>query len=187
MHKKAVINPIMWVVVAVAVLMVIFILFSRGAFGLPKITSLTPKASGYNKDTCKDKGVVVSGFVNVVDSAFIDIEPSIKEVTVDEVLIDGQNALIINPFSEGFNYKVTAVDELTNNVLDISTGSGLLTDRQLSTNAPYSVNFIVPDNNCDGAIDDFNLKLKAELSGRDIGKVKTFEKLIRFRNGRVAK
>lgn len=185
-NKKAIANPVMWIVVAVAVLLVIFILFSRGAFGLGKITSLTPKSSGYNEDNCKDIGVVVSGNVNIEDSAIFDLEPSIKEVTVDEVLVNSKKLAI---GVEQFTYEVEASDEITGQKLGRTfTGSGELRSRDnKGISKPYSVSFTIPDNNCDRQIDDFNLKITATLKGKDIGDRATYEKLIRFRQGRIAK
>lgn len=183
-NKKAVMQ---WIFVVIAFAIVLFfVLLSKGIFANPNITSLTPKATGYDKDVCKDIGVVVSGNVNIEDSAVFDLEPSIRDISVDEVLADSKKLLSFGV--EQFTYEVDAIDEITNQRLDVFSGSGeLRSSDNKGISKSYSVNFIAADLNCDSQLDDFNLKIKAELKGDDIGDRKEYEKLIRFRNGRVMK
>ena len=184
-NKKGIIaNPAVWVVAVVAILLVIFILFSRGAFGIGSITSLTQEARGYDKDTCRDIGVVVSGNVNIEDSAVFDLEPSIRDISVDEVLANNKKLLKFGV--EQFTYEVEGIDDVANQRLDVFSGSGELKSADnKGISKPYSLNFISKDLNCDAQIDSFNLKIKATLKGKDIGQRAEYEKLVRFRNGRV--
>ena len=184
-NKKAFMQ---WLFVIIAIVIVLFfILLSRGTFGKPDITSLTNKVSGYDKDKCKDIGVVVSGNVNIEDSAIFDLEPSIRDVTIDEVIADNKKLLKIGV--EQFTYEVEAEDGVTGQKLGRTfTGSGeLRSEDNKGISKPYSLSFISLDNNCDRQIDDFNLKVKAKLKGKDIGDRAEYEKLVRFRNGRVIK
>ena len=183
-NKKGLIQ---WVFIVIAALIIIlFILLSKGVLGIGKAHSLTQPSSGYSQDKCPDMGVVVSGNVNIEDSAVFDLEPSIKNIDVTEVTASGRSLLKFG--IEQFTYEVEAVDEITNQRLDVFKGSGELrgSDNE-GISKPYSVDFIIPDRNCDRSIDDFNIKIKATLKGEDIGERAIYEKLIRVRDGRVIK
>ena len=185
-NKRAIISPIVLIIAIALILVVAFALFSKGAFGFSKAHSLTQKVSGYNEDNCKDIGVVVSGNVNIEDSAVFDLEPSIRDVSVTEVTASGKSLLAFG--TEQFTYEVEAIDEVTNERLDTFRGSGELRSADnKGISKPYSVDFVIADNNCDHRIYYFNIKVKATLMGYYIGEWKEYEKLVRVRGGRVIK
>ena len=184
-HSKK--GVLIWVyaVAAVAIVLGFVLLKSTNVFGFNKAHSLTPPSSGYDEDKCPDMGVLIGGHVNVEDSAVFDLEPSIRDISVDEIRINNKKALNIG--TEQFTYEVTATDEVTQEPLDDFKGSGELRSKDKSISKPYSLNFVIPDMNCDRRLDDFNVQIKATLKGDDIGERKEYEKLIRFRKGSVAK
>ena len=173
-----------WLFVGIAaVLLLGFILFSKGTFAIPSLHSLTPKSAGYTQERCPDIGVVVSGNVNIEDSAVFDLEPSIKGVDVTEIKVNGRDLLAFG--TETFTYKVKGTDTISGSS-DTFSGSGELKsgDNQ-GISKQYSLSYTIPDFNCDRRIDDFNLEIHAELKGEDIGEVKQYDKLIRIRGGDV--
>ena len=176
-----------WIFVGIAVIVVLgFILFSRGAFGLPTLHSLTPKSAGYTKERCADLGVVISGFVNVEDTGWTTLNPSLKSIDVDEILVDGKNKLCFFCTQADFRYVVTGTDTISGSS-DSYKGTGTLRSADnKGISQPFTLNYVLPDNNCDKNLDDFNLELKADLKGDEIGKITTLTKLIRIRNGVVS-
>lgn len=165
--------------------LVLALFLVKGVIAKPG-TSLTNPSAGYDKKTCPDLGVLVGGYVNVEDSAIFDLEPSLKEIKVDEVKVNNQNLLAWG--QEPFTYEVKAFDNPTNNKLGQFSASGILTnaDNQ-GIDKPYSITFTLPDMNCDKRVDDFDLRLEAELKGADIGEVAKQTRLLRFRNGGIQK
>jgi hypothetical protein len=183
-NKKGMATPIIITLIVASVL--IIILFSTGAFS-NTVTSLTPPSAGYDPDKCPDLGVLIAGNIKVTDSSFWELEPSIDEITVDEVKVNNENLLAIG--EEPFTYSVTAFDDVTNNKLGRTfKGTGVLKGNDNSgIGKPYSISFTINDLNCDKSIDNFNVRLEGELTGADIGEVGQFSKLIRFREGRILK
>ena len=175
-----------WIFVGVAMALLLgFILFSKGVFGSPTLHSLTPKSAGYTPEKCKDLGVVVGGFVNVEDSGWTTLNPSLRSIDVDEVLVDGKNTLCFFCAEANFRYVVTGTDSVSGS-LDSYKGTGTLRGADnKGISQPFSLNYVIPDNNCDGRIDSFNLELKAELKGDEVGKKTTLTKLIRVRDGQI--
>ena len=173
-----------WIFAGITIVILLgFIIFSRGAFGLPALHSLTPKSAGYTEERCPDIGVVVSGNVNIEDSAIFDLEPSIKGVDVTEIKANGRDLLSFGV--ERFTYKVKGTDTISGSS-DTFSGSGELRSADnKGISKPYSLSYTIPDFNCDKRIDDFNLEIHVELKGEDIGKVKEYDKLIRIRGGDV--
>lgn len=175
-----------WIFVIIAVvLLVVFILFSKGAFGLPTLHSLTPKSAGYTPERCPDLGVVIGGFVNIEDSGWTTLNPSLKSIDVDELLVDGKNKLCFFCTQADFRYIVTGTDTISGGT-DSFKGTGTLRSADnKGISQPFSLNYQIEDGNCDKNIDDFNLELKADLKGDEVGKTTTLTKLIRIRNGIV--
>ena len=174
-----------WVFVGIAaVLLLGFILFSRGALGLPSLHSLTPKSSNYDKKTCPNIGVTIGGELFIEDSGALTLNPSISSFNVGEIKADGRDLCLFCSETD-FTYTVTGVD-------DISSASdsfkGTATLRSKNNNpipVPYTLNYQVPDFNCDGNIDSFNLKLTAKIKGEDVGDRTEITKLIRIRDGLI--
>lgn len=181
-NKKAITQ---WVFVGVAVVILLgFILFSRGAFALPNLHSLTPKSSNYNPKTCPNIGVVIGGELFVEDSGALTLNPSISSFNVNEVLSDGKELCFFCSEAD-FTYVVTGVDDISG-ASDSFKGTGTLRSKDNEPiPVPYTLNYQSPDNNCDGNIDDLNLKLTAKIKGEDVGDRTEITKLIRIRNGEI--
>ena len=173
-----------WIFAGIAVALLLgFILFSRGAFGLPTLHSLTPKSAGYTQERCPDLGVVIGGFVNVEDSGWTTLNPSLRSIDVDEILVDGKNKLCFFCTQAEFRYVVTGTDALSGSS-DSYKGTGTLRSADnKGISQPFTLNYVLPDNNCDKNIDSFNLELEATLKGDEIGKTTKLTKLIRVRDG----
>lgn len=168
-----------------AIVVFIIILLSTGVLANLDVPSLTEKVPGYTKQQCPDIGVHLAGDVNVEDSAVFDLEPSISSIDVNEVKSNGRSLLQFG--QEPFTYKVTGYRVDTNSALGNSfSGSAILrSGDNEGIDVPYAIDFITPDHDCNGKIDDFDVKLVAELQGADIGDVSSYSKLISFRGGSI--
>lgn len=183
MNKKGIL-PLAGVLAIIIGLVLVIALFATSAFAELSVDSLTPKADGYSKTICPDLGVNMRGKVNVVDSAVFDLEPSLNEISVNEVKVNGRNILAFG--EEPFTYTVEAFTTNNQKVGTEFKGSGILrsSDNQ-GINKDWAISFIVPDHDCNGKIDDFDLRIVAQLQGADIGDVAEQSTLISFRNGGV--
>jgi len=174
------------IIAIVGVVVLALVLFSTGVLGTNfDIPSETPQVDGYNKKDCPDKGLKVSGFVNIEDSAtFFDIEPSIEGIDVSQVKVDGK---LLKFGQEAFTYEVSAFDVETNSQLGITQkGTAILKSKDNEgIDVPYSLVFKLPDNDCNGKLDDFSMKIVAKLKGEDIGDVEEFERLLTFEGGSI--
>tara|TARA_Y100000034_G_scaffold2862_1_gene3528 strand:- start:604 stop:1167 length:564 start_codon:yes stop_codon:yes gene_type:complete len=175
------------IIAIVGILALGLVLFSTGALGMSSLTSETAKIPTYSKASCPDLGLKIEGNVNVEDKAIFDLEPGIKKIDVESVTSGGQSLLAFG--EEPFTYTVKGFDSSTNQKIGgtySGTGNLKKEDNQ-GIDVPYVLSYKIPDNNCDKKIDDFTLKIVAELKGADIAS--GFEKqtkLLKFKNGRVS-
>ena len=163
-------NPIFWIALIIIGIL-IFVPISFGKPGMPNYNPVLPGCKPVNL------GVVVSGNVFVENSALFETEPSIKKTEITEVRA---KQLI---FSEDFQIRVSVIDLISNNV--IATDS--IQDKEIDKDdiiVPYSLSFVMPDNSCDGKIDDFEVLIKTELFSEDPGDVTENKIKLRFVDGR---
>jgi len=174
-----------WVFVGIAVVLLIgFILFSKGALGLPFLHSLTDKVPWWTKEKCPNIGVTIGGELFVEDSGVVTLNPSISSFNVNEVLSDGK-ALCFFCKETDFTYTITGVDDISGASDSFKGMATLKSSDNKPIPVPYTLHYQSPDFNCDGNIDDLNLKLTAKIKGEDVGDRTEITKLIRIRNGEI--
>ena len=185
MNKKG-IMPIAAVMVLVIVVSLIGVLFAKGVFAQNTLPSLTPKSPNYDERSCPNLGVNMVGHINVFDSAVFDLEPSVQEVSIDQVKVNGRS---LQFGTEPFTYEVKAFRTDTNSKVGSTfRGTGLLRDTDNSgINKEYSIFFEVPDQDCNKRLDDFNVNVVAELQGADIGDIPEQSTLIKFQGGAIVR
>lgn len=186
MVKNGINAPI--IVAIVGLFVIVGLLLAKGVIADNTLDSLTPRSSSYSKDSCPDIGVYISGDIKVEDLTSwyaLNLAPSVTQINVDEVKANNVDIFsFLNIGTENYDWKVTAIKG-TNTIVATDKGEGVLSVRDDAIYDSYSLTFRVPDNNCDGRIDDFDVTLEAELSGDDIGISRKVTKLLQFRDGGV--
>ena len=181
-NKKAVTQ---WIFVGIAVLLLlVFILFSKGSFALPSLHSLTPKSANYDKKTCPNIGVTIGGELFIEDSGGVTLNPSISSFNVNEVLSDGKPLCFFCSEAD-FIYTVTGVDDVSGASDSFKGTATLKSSDNEPIPAPYTLHYQIEDSQCDGKIHDFNLKLTAKIKGEEVGDRIELTKLLRIRNGEI--
>ena len=181
-NKRAVTQ---WVFVGIAVVLLLgFILFSKGSFALPSLHSLTPKSANYDKKTCPNIGVTIGGELFIEDSGGVTLNPSISSFNVNEVLSDGKPLCFFCSEAD-VTYTVTGTDDVSGASDSFKGMATLKSSDNKPIPVPYTLHYQSPDFNCDGNIDDLNLKLTAKIKGEDVGDRTEITKLIRIRNGEI--
>lgn len=174
-----------WVFVGIAVVILLgFILFSKGTFALPSLHSLTPKSPNYNPKICPNIGVTIGGELFVEDSGLLTLNPSISSFNVNEIKANGRDLCLFCTEAD-FTYTVTGVDDISGASDSFKGTSTLKSSDNEPIPVPYTLNYQVADFNCDGNIDDLNLKLTAKIKGKEVGDRTEITKLIRIRNGQI--
>ena len=177
MNRKGImgilINPIFWVVILIVV--ALFIVVPRVTASNFMDSDLTPRISGCEPDLL---GVSIQGTTVVENSAFWETEPSISRIEVDKVTA-GRSLIGF----ESFKIKVQAINPSTGNQVAVDTSKEAEIDKT-DVRVPYSLSFKMPDNNCDGTIDDFDLRLESELISDDPGDVQEDSLNLNFRSGK---
>ena len=183
MNKKGISGFILGGATLVAVLLIIFLATGVSA---GRVRSLTREADDYSSSRCPDIGVLIAGTVNIEDTGGITLNPGVSTIAIDEVRrLDGQQLCLFCSQAE-FTYSIEAIDDVSDRSLDSYKGTGILrSGENEGVDRPFSVKFFIPDLDCDNRMDDFDVKLVAELAGEDVDEQKTYEQLVRFRNGRV--
>lgn len=184
-NKKG-IAPIIGVGIGLTLLLILVIVLSLGGVAQKGVAnSFTPVEEG-----C-DSPVLTYGFSGelvVIDGSIFTVEPEIVGVTRFQL------TRLLSIGSEPFSYEVSLFDGESDVQLGQTFKGTSAIDRNLIlTNegalAPFSINFKVPDNDCDGLIDDVNLVLKAKaIETDDVFKdTSEFEESIVIRNGVILK
>lgn len=154
-------------------------------FVLPSQAKITAKSDIPVAPGCTpvQMGVLINGEVTVKDKTYWSFEPQpiITDATAAQV---AQNYFGL--IKTDYKIKVEIVqDGLVRgeaNIIESSLWNNV--DRLTSASHPYSITFKMPDNNCDGKVDDFTGKLVATISPED-QVVQQFEKNLAFRSGEV--
>ena|SRR3990167_778865 len=172
--------------VLIGLLVIGIILFSTNVLG-GKMDSLTPIKEG-----CKSPSmdIRIKGNANVKDSAFFGVIAEAESIDVSEVrsVTTGESYLSLGNQLRGFtsddyNWKVDLLNTRTGNSEADDKGSNTHTGSSLIQNNAYILDFSIPDNDCNGKIDDFDGKLKLTVTTED-NKVSDATKIIEFRNGK---
>lgn len=173
-NKKGML-PIVAIMIGIVVIGVLAVILVSQVSGGGGLNSLTPVEPG-----CKPKniGVRVAGTLDVTDTAFWGVQPEPVKISVSEV----REYNILGAFSQDYEWKVCLVNTLTNNEVDCDSGKDNHPggDENIQRKK-YVLDFRLPDNNCDGKIDDFDGQLVAYVF--ENGDEHMISKYVSFRNG----
>lgn len=182
MNKKGITYGLMAGIVVIVFLVIAILAYTVSAGSY--LESDTEKVPGYNKKDCPDMAVRVAGRINVEDSAVFDLEPSLSQIDINKVTVN--NKILLKFGQEYFTFKVRGIDLKTNQELNTFEGSGILRGEDNSgISQDWSIDFKLTDNDCNKVIDNFHLKIEAELFGEDIGDVSKLSKLLTFEGGTI--
>lgn len=131
--------------------------------------------------------VSIIGTLFVGDKGILfDTEPSIVNFKVDSIDAGGEKFLAIGV--EEFQYQVYATNIKTGGKIGRSfEGTGIIKRGQDKMPFPYALEFDIPDNDCNGRVDDFQIELHASISGKDVTGVTQAKGLIQFREGELVR
>ena len=175
MNKKGIAPLVIGGVALIALLLVVLFLRTVGANS--EITSTTPVTSGCKE--IKNIPVSIKGSVFVKDDAFWGVTVIPERVEVAQVT-GGGNPLGV--FSSDYTWRIRLIDSFTGN--DVAEDSGKNNHPGSSTliEDKYTINFLIPDNNCDGRVDNFEGSLMYDLRN-DNGETSQIKQNINFQNG----
>lgn len=144
----------------IALLTVIIVMVSAVAFTvsggfLSEGKSLTSPTAGCN---IKELNVRMSGEIIVKDGALFGIEPEISRI--------GNVGIRANPLAsfEPFNLEVVAYDDTTGEKLDTHKSSEELSSSVKESTHDFTIIYQLPDQNCDGIVDDQQVRLEVTIS-----------------------
>lgn len=178
--KKGIL-PIIGIIVIVVIVLIFVAIYSFFIFAQPSITSASAPVSG-----CKPKGIAVSikgsGFSK--DIAYIGVVATPERISIDKINAGG---IPLSIFGRGIttqDYTWTAklYDDFTGNLIAQDGGSNNHPGGAALVEDKFSLNFLVPDNNCDGRVDDFAGKIVYTVRTED-GQEQNVDKKINFVNG----
>jgi len=175
--------------IAIVAVIIIIILLSTSVFGKGQIDSLTPKKEGCNSPLIDLR---IKGDANAEDTAFWGVQAEAESITVSEVrsVTTGESflsALGNQPLrgftSQTYSWQMDLINTRTANSEAKDKGSNTHEGGKIIQPNPYILDFSIPDNNCDGRIDDFDGRLKLTVTTDD-NEVSSISRLLEFRNGR---
>ena len=169
------------IVVVVLVALIIFIGLSRGAFASKVITS-----SGAVVEGCKSKNIPVSikGIAYTRDKAWLGVIAEPDKIEINQVTAGGVGLRAIT--SQDFTWTVKLYDDFTGNLVTQDGGSNTHPGGDVLTEDKFSLNFFVPDNNCDDLIDNFEGNIVYEVKTDD-GETKAISQKMSFVQGKLVR
>ena len=180
MNKKAV-NYMLVTAVVIIVILLVIILISKGVFASKTITSVTKHADGCNP---QDIPVVIKGNAYTKDNAFFGVIAEPEKITIDEVKASGVALRALT--SQDYTWTVKLYDQFTGNLVAQDGGSNKHPGGSTIVEDKFSLAFYVPDNDCNGRVDDFEGLLVYEVITDD-NEVKAISQKISFANGRLVR
>jgi len=174
--KKAQLNVILPIG---GILILLIILVSVFAFGTRGGTSFTSPVAG-----CRPTQInyALNGILVIEDDSWAwGGEPAVKE-------IKGLGLRKLALFEQEFDYKIKLIDRTTGAELDTNKGSGTILSGESSVDKPFSLLFSLPDNDCNGVIDDTSLTIVAEAKETNdffSNQHSDIERTVTIQNGRI--
>ena len=142
---------IQWIILTIIIVVLLFaVLVSKGAFASKQMTSLTPKDKSCS---AKDIPISVKGTAYTKDDAFFGVIATPEKITIEEVRTGGTMLRAIS--NQDFTWSVKLYDDFTGNLVASDGGSNSHPGGSTRVEDKFTLNFFLPDNNCNGAIDDF--------------------------------
>ena len=182
MNKKAIAAFTPWIIVgSVLLILVVIIGFSKGVFASKSITSGIAVADG-----CKPKDIPISvkGTAFTKDKAWFGVVAEPDKISVDSVKAGGISLRAVS--NQDFTWTVKLYDDFTGNLVTADGGSNTHPGGDILMEDKFSLNFFVPDNNCDDRIDDFEGNIVFEVKTDD-GETKSISQKISFVQGRLVR
>lgn len=180
--KKGIAVATVWIIVVAMIVIGIVILgLSKGVFANKQITSAIRVA-----DNCKPNNIPVSikGTTFTRDKAWFGVVAEPEKISVEQVTAGGIGLRAIS--NQEFKWTVKLYDDFTGNLVTSDGGSNTHPGGDILTEDKYSLNFFVPDNNCDDMIDDFEGNIVFEVRTDD-GETKAISQKISFIQGRLVR
>lgn len=191
LNKKGMAVAIPFIIIGLIAVSALFV-FAIGAVAKPggSIESLIDRESGCS---APDLLVSLQGDLLVSDGDYIGVTAVAQDLKILEVRQrKASDAFAISNnlgiFSDDYTWSVELVDASTNNVQSRDGGQGNHPGGDAINDETFLLSFRVPDNNCDGRVDDFNGKIVAKVKSesnplKPDDEVSTLDKRILFRNG----
>lgn len=175
------------IIIAVVIGIVILLMISGGVAG-GTLDSLEPKQEDCD---APNTNVRLKGIANVKDNAWLGVKAVTDSLEIKEVRNIDTGAFLgtfqLKGFtSQDYKWKVELINTRTNNVEASDKGSNNHPGGSIVQENPFTLDFKVPENNCDGQIDDFDGKLEFTVVTDD-NEISTIRKDLMFRNGRFRK
>ena len=171
-----------WIIVgSVVVILILIIGFSKGAFASKSITSGMAVVDG-----CKPQDIPVSikGTAFTKDKAWFGVVAEPDKISIDSVKAGGISLRAVS--SQDFTWSVKIYDDFTGNLVTADGGSNSHPGGDVLTEDKFSLNFFVPDNNCDDRIDNFEGNIVYEVRTDD-GETNAISQKISFVQGRLVR
>lgn len=182
MNKKGITQLAVWGIIAGVIIAFVFIIaMSKGAFASKQITSGFAVAEG-----CKPQNVPVSikGTVFTKDKAWFGVVAEPDKISIEQVTAGGISLRAVS--NQQFTWTVKLYDDFTGNLVTSDGGSNTHPGGDILTEDKFSLNFFVPDNNCDDRIDNFEGNIVFEVRTDD-GETKAISQKISFVQGRLVR
>ena len=173
------------VIIVVVVVVLGFILISKGVNASNVITSATGNLEG-----CKPTNIPVSikGSVYTKDKATFGVVTEPDKIDVAQVTAGGKMLSIFGRgiTSQDFTWNIKLIDDFNGNVVAVEGGKNNHPGGNVLVEDKYSLNFFIPDNDCNNALDNFEGDLVFNVRTDD-GQDNTISKKISFVNGRYVR
>lgn len=185
MDKKGMFNP--WVIIPVLVIVALIavVLVAKSAAGT--IESRIPKTAGCSGDVIK---VDLNGYIAVKDVAIIGVTANVQDIVVTSVTDSAGRSLFSftgGPLwaasNERYEWEVGLWSTATKNRVSVDSGTDIHHGSGEIQRNQFVLTFNVPDNDCNGKIDDFDAVLKAEVLSGTAQTSSTVDKRVLFRSG----
>jgi len=176
-NKKGLSGMIIGLILIIAV--VFIILLAKGGFASQTITSGTKKVAG-----CKSEllAVMIRGIAYSRDTAYFGVIAEPDRVSIESVKVGGQALRAFN--NQDYTYTVRLYDQFNGNVVAQDQGDNIHPGGGILTTDPFSLGFLIPDNDCNGIVDDFSGRIVYEVTTEN-GEVNSVDTKLDFVNGKL--
>jgi hypothetical protein len=178
-------------VLGVIFLLGILIFYSQSV-SAQTVSSLLPKRAGCDSPVIT---VIVEGELSVKDVAGLTLQAGPTDLQIKRVYSPqagdlysiSKNSLCFFCFSQNYDWNVEIFDLGTGNSKGIDKGNGVLDSSGDPVNIEsFVIQYNVPDNNCDGRIDDHLFKIIGTVVTEESGVSDSLDKQFKFMDGRFS-
>ena len=183
-NKKGVIDMMLVLgIVIIILLSAVFVLARGNAGGGGTLESLTPKSAD-----CKNPAQIpisIQGDLSIGDAGILfATKPTIENFKIKSIEAGNSRLLGFGVGQEEFQYEVFAVNTKTGGKIGRSfEATGVIDNDETGTKFPYLLQFDIPDNDCNRIVDDFQIEVRADISGDTVTGVTSAKGFFQVRNG----